>query len=81
MLPRGFVDDYFARDPADGSGGEEGSSKRFSGRERIGNLENARFGAVAIRFGGFDFFCVLVYLRCSREDLPGCEQNFKSINN
>ena len=81
MLSRGLGGDFSVQDPADWIRGEECCAKGFVRLEGIDNLEDAGFSAIAVRFGSFEFFCLPANLRCGREDLPGCEQNFKSINN
>src|SRR6267154_6285187 len=81
MLPRALVHDCFTQDPADRSGGEEGCAKRFVGCERIGNFEDAGFGALAIRFRSFVFLYALVQLPGGTIDLPGRDQSFKLISN
>src|SRR6266403_2539129 len=80
MLPRAFVHDYFAHDPADRSCGEEGCTKRLIGRERIGNFEDAGFGLLAIRFRRLVFFYLPAQLPRRGIDLPCRDQNLKLIN-
>src|SRR5213080_2279173 len=81
MLTRGLLHDTFTQDSADRSCGEERCAKRFIRVERISNLEDACFGALAIRLRRFVFLYALVQLPSRATDLPGCEQNFKSIDN
>src|SRR6266403_2673287 len=81
MLSRGLVHDFFTQDPADRSCGEESCAKWFIGREGIGNLEDAGFGAFAIHFRYFVLLCVPVQMPRSSIDLPGRDQNLKLIKN
>src|SRR6476660_8388077 len=81
MLSRGLVHGFFTQDPADRRCGEEGCTKGFIERERIGNFEDTGFGALAIHFRRLVFVQALVQLPRRGIALPGCDQNLKLINN
>src|SRR2546421_40752 len=80
MLSRSLVQDFFTQDLAERSCGEERCAKRFVGRERIGNFEDAGFGALAIRFRRFVFLYALVQLPRRSINLPGRNENLKFVN-
>ena len=80
MLSRSLVQDFFTQDPADRSCGKERCAKRFVRRERIGNFEDAGFGALAIRFRRFVFLYALVQLPRRGINLPGRNENLKFVN-
>src|SRR5215467_5388605 len=81
MLSRGLVYGFFIQDPADRRCGEEGRTKRFIRRERIGNFEDTGFGPLAIQSSRLVFVQALVQLPRCGVALPGCDQNLKLINN
>src|SRR4030095_13279837 len=81
MLSRGLVHGFFTPEPADRRCGEEGCTKRFIGRERIGNFEDTGFGALAIHSRRLVFVQALIQLPRRGISLPGCDQNLKLINN
>ena len=80
MLSRGLGRGFSVQDPADWIRGEECCAKWFVRFEGIDNLVDARFSAVAVRFGSFEFFCVPPNLRCSRKYLPSRALDFGAIN-
>src|SRR6266576_1275002 len=80
MLTTRLVHDFFAQDSADGSRGEESRAKRFIRVERISDLEDRGFGALAICFGAFVFLQSLVQLPRGGVDLPRRERNFRFFN-
>ncbi len=80
MLSRSLVQDFFTQDQAERRCGEERCAKRFVRRERIGNFEDAGFGALAIRFRRFVFPYALVQLPRRGINLPGRNENLKFVN-
>ena len=79
-LSRGLGRDFSVHDLADRIRSEEDGAKWFVRFEGIGNLEDARFSAVAVRFGSFQFFGEPANLRCSRKYLPSRALDFGAIN-
>jgi hypothetical protein len=83
MPSGGLGRDFSVQDSADWIRGEECCAKWFVRFEGIDNLEDARFSAIAVRFGSFEFFCMPAYLRCSRKYLPSraLDSSVKALQN
>src|SRR6267142_1516599 len=80
MLTTRLVHGFSTQDSADGSCSEESCAKRFIRVERISDLEDRGFGALAICFRAFVFLQALVQLPRGGVDLPRRERNFSFFN-